>query len=563
VGELHVPGWSERMFFHDDRLFAVGIDDQPTENEDTRWVSRVALSLFDVKDPTQPTLINRFTPLVGETNYSSSPALSDERALLLDWDQAFAALPIDSYETQSGSHLQIVSLANDEIEDAGRLETQVSIQRSLSLAPDVLAALGDQALLTLRWGQGDPQILGELELATNVTWLNLQSEQLWAAARGNNGFHRFYRYTTDDLEIPAERWQLPNGYEGVKMDNNLVVFYDSYPALAVQVLNVNTGELQAAQVLETQQEPPVSTSDASTVMETAIDTKIAWYNRGQALLHDGWFYVAEQRAFQPAVREQTAHLLMPETTYDWQAEWVLRRWNMTLTVPTEAQSLSIPGNPLAFTENGELITQEFTNKGLLRLNLLALDIGNASLLHSRELLCQGYSQVIWASDTVYVSCEKNGYGPGPIVMEDTVNESSVDDENNQDEPEPPPEQQPQPTTQVLRLNPGQGFTEDGSWTLEGYRNIHAASSEVVLLGARYGWYEPWLAEDDVDVAVEPTVRSLLPNYQNGCDVYQLRPDNAPVLLKHLESCPYNEGLVLTPTQAWMAEGFAGIKVVNW
>jgi uncharacterized secreted protein with C-terminal beta-propeller domain len=152
LGELHVPGWSEKMFFHEDRLFAVGIDDQPLENEASDWVRRVALSLFDVADPTKPSLINRFTPLAGKVSNSWSPALDDERALLLDWTDAFAAVPITSWETETGNHLQIVSLANDRVEDAGRLDTLVPIQRSLSIAPDVLVALGDQALLTLRWG---------------------------------------------------------------------------------------------------------------------------------------------------------------------------------------------------------------------------------------------------------------------------------------------------------------------------------------------------------------------------------------------------------------------------
>ena len=90
-GELKVPGWSKKMFFHDDRLFAVGIDDQPLSNEENR-VRRVAVSLFDVADPTAPGLLGRFTPLAGEVSYSWSPALDDERALLLDWNEQYRYL---------------------------------------------------------------------------------------------------------------------------------------------------------------------------------------------------------------------------------------------------------------------------------------------------------------------------------------------------------------------------------------------------------------------------------------------------------------------------------------
>lgn len=586
IGELHVPGWSEKLFFHEDRLFAVGIDDQPAENEEeTRRVSRVALSLFDVKDPTQPTLINRFTPLVGESSYSWSPALSDERALFLNWEEDFAALPINA-NMQSGNHLQIVSLANDKIEDAGRLGHSVSIQRSLSLAPDVLAALGDQALLTLRWGQGEPELLKELELATNLTWLKLQEGQLWAGAQGNNGFHRFYRYTPDELEVPVQRWNLPVGYDEIKMDKNLVVFYDYYPSLTVQVLDVNTGELRAPQVLE---EPPASTSEME---DMVIDTKIHWwYHRSQPLLHKGWFYVPEQRTFQPTLREQTAHLLIPEIDNFQQIEWVLRSWNVALENPQKAPSFSIPGSPLAFTANGELITQEVTSNGLLRLNLLALDTGNANLLHSQEVPCQGYNQVVWASDSIYVRCDNQINLPRPLLKktEDSADsgdeEESVNEQKNAEKNNPEilvstseneqvveaiePISMPEPITRLLRLNPSQGFTEEGSWTFEGYRTLYAASSDVVFL-VGYGLSSSGVAKSDVadDVAtVEPKVRSQIaprfPNYQNLCETYQLRPDKDPILLKQLEDCSYFNNVAVTPTEVWMAKGFAGIKVINW
>ncbi len=571
VGELHVPGWSEKLFFHEYRLFAVGIDDQPTENEEELFgVSRVALSLFDVKDPTKPTLINRFTPLVGETSHSWSPALNDERALLLNWEEDFAALPINASNIQSGNHLQIVSLANDKIEDAGRLDNWLSIQRTLSLAPNVLAALGDQALLTLRWGEDQPELLKELELATNLTWLNWQDGQLWAAAQGNHGrLHRFYHYTPDDLEIPVKRWSLPVGYEGVKMDKNLVVFYDYYRSLTVQVLDVNTGELGAAQVLE---EPPANSSEKE---EMVLDTKVNWWHyRSEPLVHEGWFYVPEQRVFQPAQREQTAHLLMPETDY-WQMEWILRSWNVTLENLPEAQSFPIPGSPLAFTANGELITREATNDGLLRLNLLALDAGNANLLHSQDLPCNSYSQVVWASDAVYVHCENEIDWPRLLPMKDAGGEDRAGDEGSVDKENVDielvePIEPPKLTTQLLRLNPSKGFTEEGNWTLENYRTLYAASGEVVLLTG-YDWSGSGVAESGVDVAtVEPKVRSIaatrLPNYQKLCEVYQLRPDNDPILLKQLEDCSYYSGgkaVAMTPTQVWMAEGFAGIKVINW
>jgi hypothetical protein len=594
LGELHVPGWSEKMFFHDDRLFAVGIDDQPLDNEENRRVQRVALSLFDVKDPTQPALINRFTPLAGEVSYSQSPALHDERALLLNWNESFAALPIDSYETDTGSHLQIVSLANDKIEDAGLLKSPVPIQRSVSIEKDVLAALGDQALLTLSWGAGEPVVLGELELATNLTWLALQGDDLWAAARGNKGYFRLYRYTKEDVEIPAESWSLQRGYNGgVLMDGNLAVFYDYFP-LTVQVLDVNTEELSPPQALEKEKElpnppkvkepPRVTRVLEDDIEEEAIDVAVGvsadveptvvgdepmivpdiqYYGRSAALFRDGWFHVALQQPFKPT-QEQAALLPVQGQNYI-HPQWVLRSWDMKVKDAKEAPPRSIPGIPLTFMANGGLLTQEVTKEGKLRLNLLALEVDSALLLQSRELPCYGYSTVKWTDNIVYVNCEEYRYHTGPIyshVSGEGKTEdfnASVKEENVKEEVEVEKEE-PMRQTQLLKLNPEQGFAEEGNWRLSGYQILIAVSTDVVLININ-NWPVPWIGSDGIGkpVMTEP---AFMPSPNNGCNVYQLIAGKEPVLLKNLETCPYSE-LVLTPTQGWVAEGFAGIKEIKW
>jgi hypothetical protein len=498
LGELKVPGWSEKMFFHDNRLFAVGIDDQPLANEEG-GVRRVSLSLFDVDEPTEPSLINRFTPLAGEVNYSSSLALDDERALLLNWEDGFAALPIQS----SGNYLQIVSLENDKIEDAGLVKLPVQIKRSLSIAPNVLGALGDQIFQTIQWGTGDLQILGDLELATNLSWLKLQDNMLWAGARGDQGYYRLYRYLKEDVETPVERWSLQSGYYGLEMDENLAVFYDYYP-LTVQVLDVETGALKPAQALE-----PTDMSNYE------------WYTRSEPFVRDGWFYVGEQRDVTQVMSEKDDY-------YYWQAQWVLRSWE--LESAKEAANRSIPGRPVAFTAKGDLITQEFTAQGQLRLNLLALEAENARLLHSREIPCEGYPSVMWAPEVVYVTCQT-----GNIYL-------PFDEQEENDEA----------TTQLVKLNPIAGFSEIGRWTLSGYQNLRAVSSDVVLVASNYGGW--WYYEPVRDVPINET----------GCNIYQLQSEKDPQLLKHLDSCPYmKNSMALTPTQAWMAEGFAGIKEIKW
>jgi len=552
MGELEVPGWSEKLFFHKDRLFAVGINDQPLEGE--KWVRRVALSLFDVADPTKPSLLSSLTPLAGVVNYSWSPALDDERALLLNWEDAFAALPINSWESEAGNHLQIVSLANDKLEDAGRLDSTVQIQRSVSLKPDVLAALGDQALITLRWGQGETKKLGELELATNLTWLDLQGDVLLSAASGNQGYHRFYRYAKTDVETPIKRWHLPRGYNGVDRDGDLVVFYD-YNPLAVQVLDLKTGELKKAQVLEKQAESGTETYQG----EKPLIAPGMWYRRSEPLFHKGQFYVAEQRQFQG--NETQATVLPRPDQNQWQVQWLLRSWDMQVEEAKEAPTRSIPGQPLGFSANGELITQEVTEQGQLRLNLSRLDAKQARLLQSRELPCQAYSQIIWADEAVYVNCqnEENYIRPEPIILEDTAGEK----EGETAETDTSESENREPTTQLLKLNPGQGFTSEGQWTLTGSRRLEAIRSDIVLMGPGYGWYGPWL-EGDMMVKSARRSQPMPSNYQSGCDIYQLLPEKEPVLLKHLDSCLYGDpSIVLTPTQAWTAEGYAGISEIKW
>lgn len=604
IGELNVPGWSEKLFFHEDRLFAVGTDDQPAEGEaKDKWIRRVAMSLFDVADPTKPLLLSKLTPLAGQVSYSSSPAIDDERALLLNWDNALAALPIESWETDAGSYLQIVSLANNKIDDVGLVPSPISLQRSLPIQPNILAALGDQALLTVRWGIGTkPQVLGELELANNLLWLTLKEGDLWAATYGNKGYHRLYRYKPTDTENPVNHWSLPRGYSGLIMDGNLAVFYDGYSPLAVQVLDVSTGQLSKAHELEKSQDEqpqpvPAASNTATTTTAAVMPVMPVWYDRSQPLVHDGWFYVAEQRSFQPETSKETAYLVPPanpEKQAQQEVQWLLRSWNLKTEEATEAATRSIPGKPVAFTAKGELITQESTggDKPQLRLNLLSLEEGNAKLLTSRQLTCRDYSQLVWTEETLYVKCETQDRYWGPIyyaAKADPVATTGTEttpatpvtpvttgtetapaakpDSTGTETTTPATDTQtpPEPTTQLLKLSPAQEFAEVGQWTLKGAHTLQAVSPEVVLLGPGYYWFGPMLdggpmvKADTVNAAIMPPIN------ENGCDIYHLIPAQDPVLLKHLETCPSSsmEGTVLTTTQAWTAEGFAGIKEISW
>ncbi|MCP4698352.1 MAG: hypothetical protein GY862_16080 [Gammaproteobacteria bacterium] len=577
LGELEVPGWSEKLFFHEDRLFAVGIDDQPAANEDIRWARRVAVSLFDVADPTQPGLLGRFTPLTGEAYNSWSPALNDERALLLNWTDEFAALPLESWETNAGSHLQLVSFAGDQIVDAGRLDVNVPIQRSMVIGSDLLGVLGEQSFMTVDRSGGQLTLLGELELAGNITWLHKQDGNLWAAAMGNRGYYRLYLFDPDDLGTPVESRGLPGSYDGVRIDGNLAVFY-SFNQLTIQAVKLdNAGILPARQL------------DAASDGGLAFGTS-SRYDLNSPILHDGYFYIAEHKE-QALPKPQPADLAVeeplpmkeplpadlaaeeplpieeplsadvsmvePDLIHPYyQAQWVLRSWKLADDAAEEQLTRSIPGNPLGINANGQLITKEANPEGLMRLNLLALEPGKARLLQSLELACYAYSSVIWTQQAVYINCMQEVYYYPMALAEDGSGGQTVNE----------------PVTQLLRISVADGLLQQGRWTFQGQRELLSTTEDMVLLGPdySYGYYEYGtttvtanMATDDIAEVGFVSSRPMPPNYgQTSCEVYRLSGDQA-VLLKALTACAGAEGVALAPDRAFIARGFAGIAAEMW
>ncbi|BAP55744.1 secreted protein containing C-terminal beta-propeller domain [Thioploca ingrica] len=565
MGELEVPGFSQKLFFHEDRLLAVGIDqplpDQPTD----KWWSRVALSLFNVSNPTQPTLIKRVVPLADQVSYDYSQALYDERVLLLDWEEEkVAALPIDSWETGAKSILQIVSLDNDNLTDVGYVDSPVSLQRAAVIDKNKLAALGDQILLTLSWGLPPvkPEVLGKLELATSLNWLKYQDGKLWAGVSGNNGYYRICRYNPTDLENPAKCLDLSKGYNNLAMDEQSIVAYD-YSPLAIQALDTTNEQLGAAQVLEklnTTETKPVDTASSSPPVDMIMPV---WYQR-YALVHDKQFCVAEQQPVK----------LDPQPQENLPMQWLLRCWN--LSNAQEVTARSIPGQPIGpgtFTTNSELITREDMANGQIRLNRVALENDQAKLLFSQELPCYSSSNSLGTGEYIYMNCAEEQQYPGPVFIDqpaavvkedggevtasETVESNTVateagSTENTTTEVQPAPD----PTTLILKLNPGQNFAEECRWILTGNRNLLATTTDTIVVGPSWGW---WRYPTLLDAKMMPT---FAPQEQQ-CEVYRLICGQEPQLLKQLETCPSSDTLALTPDSAWTAEGFAGIKEIKW
>jgi hypothetical protein len=532
LGELKVPGWSEKLFFHNDKLFAVGTQDQPEANETNQWVRRVALSLFDVSDANNMNLLSRFIPLLDlGITYSSTEALTDERALFLDWDNQFASLPIQAWETSEGSFLQLVSFQNDKIESIGRIASPVQIRRSLPIDQHKLAALGDQEILTLAWEMGNPstqpvQILGSLELASNLSKVQKQADNLWVVGQGNSGLHRLYRFGTQDITTPLQQWKLPQSYNDMVLKGNLAVFYNVNP-LAIQVVELDTGKLRAAQRLEG------VTADNTSIQE--------WINRSQWLLQDDYLFVAETRyAILPVDSAKTTVASSINPNRYQNSQTLLRSWQLLPDGAKEMTARSIPGEPVGVMPGGKfVVTREVSDQ--LRLNLLALNPDTARLVSSRVLPCRTDSQVSWVDGVVYVACVTNAPTDQTLV---------------------------EMTTPILKLDPfsgelAAGFAEVARWDIKGYHAMITVTPDgIALIGNNYSYlYRPMT---DTPMLTADT-KMMMPSYYTAdCDVYQLVTAEKPLLLKHFDTCPlYNNTFALSASQAWVAKGFEGLDVVKW
>jgi hypothetical protein len=547
LGELEVPGWSEKLFFHGHRLFALGIDDTPVPSDETQWARRVSASLFDVENPAAPSLLDRFTPLAGQVPETYSEALSDERALLLDWDDRYAAFPLEEWYSGSGSHVQILSLAGDKLSDSGMVDTPVGIRRSLELGPGLLTLLGDQELFTVDWAHGRPEILGSIELAANMTWLEWTEEgSLWAASYGRNGLYRLFRFDPADLESPARNWSLTEAYDGALLADGQAVFYDLYP-LVIRIVDLESGSTGRPLVLDS--------ADAA---------------RGYSLtpfLRQGRFFVAEQ--VWQGVPSRAESVWYPEPAGN---QWILKTWRLSGNNALAEPERSLPGMPVTMMADGRMVCMEGSADGV-QLHLVALDGGEARLITSREFPCSFWNSTIaGAGEALYLQCGAIYEGPWPLPLDPIepdealpgAEEGGADEANfvaSPDSPDILPPWEPAGDTELLKLDPAAGFAELGRWTFTGTRRIQGARDDLVILTTDWWYGGPLLLDAPVDVAAMP-VGDGSGAPENQCAVYRLSAGGSEELLE-VDSCWDANGIALTPNELFVARGYQGIEAFSW
>ena len=187
VGELQVPGWSTYIQPLGNRLVTIGIDNSNS------W--RVAVSLFNVENPAQPSLIGK-VPL-GE-NSSWSEATYDEKAFSVLADAGLILVPYQGYLTNGyATRVQLIDLKlNDLTTNAlvqrGAIEHQFQPRRA-TVYQDYLLSISGKELLTVDAADRDqPKVVAQTELAWSADRVFVQGDYVIAIAGGSSYYYSWW-----------------------------------------------------------------------------------------------------------------------------------------------------------------------------------------------------------------------------------------------------------------------------------------------------------------------------------------------------------------------------------
>ncbi len=359
-GQLAVPNVAEKLFFHADRLFALGKDQNPTPSDGENFTSRVAALLFDVSDPDTPVELDRYRPLLDQARYTTSAALDDQRAMHLDWEHRLAAVPISTWELDVPNMLQLLDFSSDRFVAIGTTTLPGKVERIASLGAQRLAVVGDQWFTIVDWAQGDVQSPGRLKLAVDLQWLSLDENGLWAGAKepGATGFQYLYRYGLDDLHTPLQGVALSQAYDQLLADEQHVVafqFVSSDESTRIQVMARSSGQLWEPMEL----------------VFPALDQGYQWEKKSGAILQGDYLYLAAERLDEEWMSDGSVQLI---------------GWQLDATGAQLASQADIQGNPIGFDLAGQLITLE-AGAETEQLNLITLDGDNAQVVAQLSTAC--------------------------------------------------------------------------------------------------------------------------------------------------------------------------------
>ncbi len=140
-GELEIPGWSTYLIPRGDRLLSVGVEN-----------TQVAVSIFDVSDPGNPTMADRI--FLGEPGqYTRSEANWDEKAVGYFPEEDVLLVPYETWDwdwdTGRNSYntaIQKIEIVGDDLRKAGQVSHEVRARRATMLG-SLLASISGEELL--------------------------------------------------------------------------------------------------------------------------------------------------------------------------------------------------------------------------------------------------------------------------------------------------------------------------------------------------------------------------------------------------------------------------------
>jgi hypothetical protein len=165
AGSVNIPGWSTYIYPLGDRLVTLGVE-----------TNRVAVSLFDVHDPSQPALMSHL--LLGQ-NYSWSDANYDEKAFTVLTDQGLVLVPYNGDTTNGWTmQVQLLDLNRTNLVARGIINHQSQPRRTAFSHDRILSLSGWELLSVDATDRDHPVVKGDTSLAWSVDRLVVQGDYL-------------------------------------------------------------------------------------------------------------------------------------------------------------------------------------------------------------------------------------------------------------------------------------------------------------------------------------------------------------------------------------------------
>jgi len=176
AGEVKVPGWSTYIHPLGDRLVTVGVE-----------ASRVAVSLFDVQDPSRPALLSRLFP---GGNHSWSEANLDERAFFVSQEHGLVLVPYEGYSADGyATRVQLIDLSADTLAARGVIEHALQPRRATVHRDRILSLSGRELFSVNATDRDHPAGRTALELAWPVNRVLLQGDYLLELSASGGGWN--------------------------------------------------------------------------------------------------------------------------------------------------------------------------------------------------------------------------------------------------------------------------------------------------------------------------------------------------------------------------------------